>query len=155
VSGEPLTGAARVVWRGGLEQGSGALRLELGAGGELPLVWPGSAAFGPGATDPEELAAAAYAACFTMTLAYSLSRTGHPPTTIATEATVSFGVVDRARRIRSARLDLTVDAAGLSERELLDAAEVAGRHCPVSNTLRVAGVELDVRAQLAGGVGRA
>jgi lipoyl-dependent peroxiredoxin len=150
---EGLSGGARLVWDGSLEHGSGTLRLELGAGGELPVVWPESTAFGPGATSPEELAAAAYAACFTMTLAYSLARAGHPPTVITTDAMASFGVVARARMIRSAQLDVTVAAPGLSEPDLLEAADAAGRHCPVSNTLRAAGVVLDVRARLAGNAG--
>jgi len=42
-----------------------------------------------------------------------------------------------------------VQADGLGEPELTRAAELAGRYCPVSNTLRVGGVELDVAAHLA------
>jgi uncharacterized OsmC-like protein len=50
--------------------------------------------------------------------------------------------------IRRSQLDIAVDAEGLSEAELASAAELAGRYCPVSNTLRAAGVALDVRARL-------
>jgi uncharacterized OsmC-like protein len=51
--------------------------------------------------------------------------------------------------IRRSELDITVQADGLGESELTRAAELAGRYCPVSNTLRVGGVELDVAAHLA------
>jgi osmotically inducible protein OsmC len=148
VSDAVFAGGATVVWNGDLPRGSGGLRLERGAGGELPLVWPGSPEFGSGATTPEELAAAAYAACFTMTLAYSLARAGHAPRTIETAARTTFGLVNGSRRIRSAELELTVDAAGLGEQELGELAELAGRHCPVSNTLRAGGVLLEVQARL-------
>jgi lipoyl-dependent peroxiredoxin len=152
-SDEGLTGGALVVWTGDLKRGSGMLSFDLGAGGELPLTWPGSAAFGPGSTSPEELAAAAHAACFAMTLAYSLTRAGHAPHEITAAAKATFGVVGKARMIRRSRLELTVDAAGLSEAELGDATELAGVHCPVSNTLRAGGALLAVEARLAGEAG--
>jgi osmotically inducible protein OsmC len=148
---EVLGGGAVTVWNGDLKGGRGSLRFELGAGGELPLLWPGSSAYGPGATTPEELAAAAHAACMTMTLAHTLARERHTPRKIVTEATTSFGIAERVRMIRRSQLEITVDADGLSEAELDRAAELAGRYCPVSNTLRAAGVALDVRARLVPG----
>jgi osmotically inducible protein OsmC len=147
-TGEVLGGGAVTVWNGDLKSGRGSLRFEFGAGGELPLLWPGSSAYGPGATTPEELAAAAHAACMTMTLAHTLAREEHTPRKIVTEATTSFGIAEHVRMIRRSQLDITVDADGLSEAELDRAAELAGRYCPVSNTLRAAGVALDVRARL-------
>jgi lipoyl-dependent peroxiredoxin len=148
-SGGELHGGAAVVWNGDLRRGKGTLRLGLGAGGELPLLWPESSAYGPGATSPEELAAAAHAACFTMTLAHILARGGHPPRELATQAQATFGVVDGVRKIRRSQLEITVDADGLEEAELNRAAELSGRTCPVSNTLAAAGVELDVQVSLA------
>jgi osmotically inducible protein OsmC len=144
-----LEGGAVTVWNGDLRNGMGSLRFELGAGGELPLSWPGGSAYGPGATSPEELAAAAHAACLTMTLAHTLAREQHTPRKIATEAKVSFGVAAHSRVILRSRLEITVDADGLSEAELNRAAELAGRYCPVSNTFRAAGVALEVRARIA------
>jgi osmotically inducible protein OsmC len=145
---EVLGGAAVAVWNGDLKGGTGSLRFEQGAGGELPLLWPGSSAYGPGATTPEELAAAAHAACMTMTLAHTLAREQHTPRTIITEAATSFGIAADVRMIRRSQLDITVNVDGLSEAELHRAAELAGRYCPVSNTLRAAGVALDVRTRL-------
>jgi lipoyl-dependent peroxiredoxin len=148
-SGEVLEGGAEVVWNGDLKSGAGSLRLQLGAGGRLPLRWPGSPDFGPGATSPEELAAAAHAACFTMTLAHTLARQGHPPSQIIAEARATFGTTEGVRLIRRSRLNVTVAAEGVSELDLGPAAELAGRYCPVSNTLRVAGAQLDVEVRLA------
>ena len=143
-----LEGGAIVVWHDDLKDGEGSLRFGLGAGGELPLRWPGSPAYGPGATSPEELAAAAHAACFTMTLADTLVRRRHPAHEIAVEAKTTFGLDAGARMIRRSELEITVDADELSEAELEHATEIAGRYCPVSNTYRIAGAELDVRTHL-------
>src|SRR5690349_6034856 len=103
---EALEGAAVTVWNGDLRTGTGSLRFELGAGGELPLLWPGSSVYGPGATTPEELAAAAHAACMTMTLAHTLARERHIPRKIVTEATTTFGIAERVRMIRRSQLDI-------------------------------------------------
>lgn len=137
-----------VLWDGDLKTGRGTLRFDLGAGGELPLVWPGAPAYGPGATSPEELSAAAHAACFTMTLAHTLARERHPPKRVRTTGKVCFGVAADIRRIVRSQLEVTVQAEGLSAAELERAAELAGRYCPVSNTLRAAGVELGVTTRL-------
>jgi osmotically inducible protein OsmC len=157
-SREGQKGSALVVWSGDLKSGTGSLHFEQGAGGELPLLWPGSDAYGPGATTPEELTAAAHAACFTMTLAHTLARDGHRTRKItatahatfgvADQAHATFGVADHVRVIRRSELEVVVDADGLDESQLNQAAEIAGRYCPVSNTLRAGGVELDVAARL-------
>jgi lipoyl-dependent peroxiredoxin len=146
-TGEVLGGGAVAVWSGDLKGGTGSLRFEQGAGGELPLLWPGSSAYRPGVTTPEELAAAAHAACMTMTLAHTLAREQHTPRKIVTEAKTSFGIAANVRMILRSQLDITVAADSLSEAELDRAAELAGRYCPGSNTLRAAGAALDVRAR--------
>jgi osmotically inducible protein OsmC len=114
----------------------------------LPLRWPGSASYGPGATSPEELAAAAHAACFTMTLAHTLARRRHPARAIAAEAKTTFGAAAGVRMIRQSQLEITVDVDGVTKAELDHAAELAGRYCPVSNSFRIAGADIDVRAHL-------
>jgi osmotically inducible protein OsmC len=148
-SGALLHGGAVVVWSGDLKSGTGSLRFEHGAGGELALLWPGSDGYRLGATTPEELTAAAHAACFTMTLAHTLGRNGHSTRKITATARATFGIADHVRVIQRSQLRITVEADGLGELELTQAAELAGRYCPVSNTLRAGGVELDVAAQTA------
>jgi len=103
-SGAMLNGGAVVVWSGDLKSGTGRLRFESGAGGELALLWPGSDGYGPGATTPEELTAAAHAACFTMTLAYTLARNGHRTRKITATARATFGIADHVRVIQDSQL---------------------------------------------------
>jgi organic hydroperoxide reductase OsmC/OhrA len=83
-----------------------------------------------------------------MTLAHTLARSGHTPREISVTARATFGVVDRVRMIRRSRLEVSVDADDLGEPELSHAVELAGRYCPVSNTLRAGGVQLDVGSRL-------
>jgi uncharacterized OsmC-like protein len=81
-----------------------------------------------------------------------LARNGHSVRKITTDARATFGIAEHVRVIRRSQLEITVEADGLGEPELTQAAELAGRYCPVSNTLRVGGAELDVAAHLAASV---
>jgi lipoyl-dependent peroxiredoxin len=67
-------------WRGDLKDGAGTLRLGSGAF-EGKYSYKSRFKDGPG-TNPEELIAAAHAACFSMALAAALSQKGHAPTRI-------------------------------------------------------------------------
>jgi uncharacterized OsmC-like protein len=87
-----------------------------------------------------------------MTLAHTLARNGHNVGKITANARATFGIAEHVRVIRRSQLDITVKADGLGEPELTQAAELAGRYCPVSNTLRVGGVELDITAHLVAAV---
>ena len=83
-----------------------------------------------------------------MTLAHTLARDGHRTRKVTATAHATFGVADHVRVIRRSELEVTVDADGLVESQLSQSAEIAGRYCPVSNTLRAAVSELDVAARL-------
>jgi organic hydroperoxide reductase OsmC/OhrA len=83
-----------------------------------------------------------------MTLAYTLARQQRPARAIAAEAKTTFGAAAGVRLIRRSQLEITVDVEGVTEAELDHAAELAGRNCPVSNSLRIAGADLDVHAHL-------
>ena len=78
-------------WRGDLKNGAGTLKLGSGAF-EGRYSYNSRFEDGPG-TNPEELIAAAHAACFSMALSAALSQEGHAPTSIHTKATVDFGPV--------------------------------------------------------------
>jgi osmotically inducible protein OsmC len=78
------TSTANAVWEGGLRTGSGQFSAQSGA-------FQGRYSFGtrfggePG-TNPEELIAAAHAACISMALALGLEQAGTPPSRISTTA---------------------------------------------------------------------
>jgi osmotically inducible protein OsmC len=139
---------AEVSWQGSLIEGSGRIeRIGTGAFGPLDVTWAARAEDPTGATtSPEELIAAAHAACFSMALSGGLAKAGNAPERLATRASVTFvpgtGITKVALEVRGTVPGL--DAAGFRE-----AAEAAKDGCPVSQAL--AGVpEITVEATLEG-----
>ena len=138
---------AEVVWQGDLMNGGGTVStVTSGAFGPLDVSWPSRAEEPAGKTSPEELIAAAWAACYSMALAHGLAGGGHAPERLETSATVSFqageGIVKGALTVKATVPGL--DAAGFNE-----AAESAKVNCPVSKAL--AGIpEVSLDASLAG-----
>jgi osmotically inducible protein OsmC len=137
---------AEVTWRGSLVEGAGRIdSVTSGAIGGEQIGWKArSTDESGGSTSPEELIAAAHAACFSMSLASGLSKQGHEPAELSTSATVTFqpgeGIV---------KIALTVDGRvdGIDADAFRAAAETAKQNCPVSKAL--AGVpEITLEARL-------
>lgn len=137
---------AEAVWEGDLIHGSGKIgTVTSGAFGDLDVTWASRSEAPGGKTSPEELIAAAWAACFAMALSNVLAKAGHAPTRLETSATVTFqpgeGIVKGALAVRGT-------VPGLDEAGFVDAAEDAKKNCPVSQAL--AGVpEIALDAALA------
>jgi osmotically inducible protein OsmC len=140
--------AARVTWHGSLLEGAGSIdSTTSGAIGGLGVTWKSrSEDEHGGLTSPEELIAAAHAACFSMALSSGLAKAGTPADELDTSATVTFQPGEGITRIA-----LTVDGSvsGLDEDGFRAAAQTAKENCPVSKAL--AGVpEISLEARLAG-----
>ena len=137
---------AEVTWHGSLMEGAGTIdRVGSGAFGPLDVTWASRAEDPAGRTSPEELIAAAHAACFSMALSHALAQDGTPPDELKTSATVTFvpgtGITKIALTVRASVPGL--DDAGFGEK-----AEGAKANCPVSKAL--AGVpEITLDAALA------
>jgi lipoyl-dependent peroxiredoxin len=138
---------AEVTWQGDLMRGSGVIdRVGSGSFGPLDVTWASRTEEPGGRTSPEELIAAAHAACFSMALAHALAQAGNPPEQLSTSATVTF--VPGTGITRSA-LEVEAKVPGLDESAFRQAADEAKDGCPVSQALR-GNVELEVNARLAG-----
>ena len=145
---------AQVEWRGDLESGEGTIeRVGSGAFGPLAVSWAARTGDEASRTSPEELIAAAHAACFSMAFSGALAKQGTPPERLSVSATVTFvpgtgittSVIDVALILgptTPAPLAVPPDAADTP-------AEGAKEGCPVSKALR-GNVELSVTARLAG-----
>jgi lipoyl-dependent peroxiredoxin len=136
---------AGVKWHGGLTDGSGTItKTTTGAIGEQPVSWAArSEDPRAGFTSPEELIAAAHAACFSMALSAGLAKAGTPPDELATSATVTFQPGEGITQIA-----LTVEGIvpGMDEAAFREAAETAKANCPVSKALAgVPQITLDAR----------
>ena len=125
---------AKVRWQGSLLDGSGTIvSTTTGAIGEQPVSWAARSTDDTGGvTSPEELIAAAHAACFSMALASGLSKEGHEPDELQTSATVTFQPGEGITRIA-----LTVEGVvpGIDGVAFEEAAQAAKETCPVSKAL--------------------
>jgi lipoyl-dependent peroxiredoxin len=135
---------ADVTWNGSLLEGSGTIRSTTsGKLGEQKVSWPNRSEDNPDATSPEELIAAAHAACFSMALSNGLSKAGSPPDELNTSATVTFQPGEGITRIA-----LTVEGRvpGMDADAFRAAADDAKQNCPVSKALAgVPEISLDAR----------
>ncbi len=83
-------------------------------------------------TNPEELAAAAHAACFTMALSFALAGAGHNAGTLETKAAVTLDKDGDGFRISKSALTLTGTVQGISADEFARIAADAKANCPIS-----------------------
>jgi osmotically inducible protein OsmC len=123
---------ADATWNGDLIGGAGSVRPASGAFAEQPLTWRQRAESRESGTSPEELLAAAHAACFSMALSHGLAQAGHPPEQVETTARVSF---QAGQGITGVRLSVQGRVPGLDQQGFEQAAEEAKETCPVSKAL--------------------
>jgi osmotically inducible protein OsmC len=138
---------AEVTWKGSLLEGSGTLdSTTSGALGAQSVSWAArSTDETGGSTSPEELIAAAHAACFSMALSAGLSKAETPPDELKTTATVRFQPGEGITKIA---LTVRGSVPGIDSEGFVAAAEGAKVGCPVSKAL--AGVpEITLDAALA------
>lgn len=128
-------------WHGSLTEGSGRVTLESSGLGTFDVTWASRAEEPDGRTSPEELIAAAHAACFSMSLSSGLTKAGHPPTTLNTHAEVDF---QPGEGITGIRLRVSGDVPGLDADGFREAAEDAKVGCPVSKALAVVPITLTI-----------
>jgi len=86
-------------------------------------------------TNPEELIAAAHAACFSMALSAGLEKAGKPVTRVETTAACTLEMVEGAPKITKMELKVRGRVPGLDQAGFQQAAEEAKRGCPVSKAL--------------------
>jgi lipoyl-dependent peroxiredoxin len=138
---------AHVTWSGSLMEGSGTITsVESGAFGPLDVTWAARAQDdSAGLTSPEELIAAAHAACFSMALSHGLAQAGTPPDKLDVDATLTFVP---GTGITKVALAVHGEVPGLDAGAFAEAAETAKDNCPVSKAL-AAVPEITVEASLA------
>ena len=138
----PAKGTAE--WQGDLKGGTGTFT----AGDSISGGYTFKSRFedGPG-SNPEQLIAAAHAACFSMALSGALARSGTPPDHVHVSATVTFDKVDDAWTVTRSELDVVGTVPGLDEAAFEAAADNAKTNCPISRAL-AGNVELSVTATL-------
>lgn len=142
------TRKASAEWTGGLKGRSGSYDGESGTLG-------GSYSFGSrfengSGSNPEELLAAAEAACFSMALAAALEGNGTPARSVQTDAACTIEKVGDDFKITRMRLTVRAEVAGVEEQTFRELAEKTKSGCPVSKALG-GNVDLDLTAELVSG----
>jgi osmotically inducible protein OsmC len=135
---------ATATWAGSVARGSGELSSPSLVLRNVPFSLAGRTASEAEQTSPEELLAAAHAACFAMALSARLTHRHAPPERLTVTATCALDEVDGFNRIVAG--DLAVDVVGpaLAQGELEGALKEADERCPFSALLRDAGATVTV-----------
>ncbi|CAN5602218.1 OsmC family protein [soil metagenome] len=132
---------ADATWNGALRDGSGSFKTQSGA---VEGAYSFSTRFEDGSgTNPEELIAAAHAACFSMALANELGSAGHVPESVTTTAKVHLEKDDSGFSIPKIELITRATVTGLEDAEFQEIATATSKACPVSKVLAAAEITLD------------
>lgn len=138
---------ANAVWEGNLTEGRGRVQVASGALPEFPVTWAARTEQSDGKTSPEELIAAAEAACFSMALSNDLAKQGHTPERVSVSATCTLDRIDGKLKVTTMDLDVTGRVQGIDEEAFRAAAENTAKNCPVSGAL-TGNVDIRVQATL-------
>lgn len=139
---------ATSIWEGTVAEGAGRVTVASGAFPEQEITLKRRTDGGSGTTSPEELIAAAHAACYSMALAGALTRNGTPPGRLEATAEVSLERVEGKLKITAIDLSVRGAVPGVDAAAFQEIAKTAEQNCPVSNALR-GSVEIRLRAELA------
>ena len=134
-------------WNGNLTEGRGVVSASTSkAFTDLPVTWASRIESPDGRTSPEELVAAAHAACFSMALSGDLNRNGTPPDELRVSAEVSFDKLEKWTVTGSA-ITVRGRVPGIDADRFREIAEGTKDNCPISRALK-GNVELSVEAIL-------
>jgi osmotically inducible protein OsmC len=135
--------SANAGWKGGLKDGKGTVSTGTGVLSNVPYTFKTRFENEKG-TNPEELVAAAHAACFSMALSLFMANEGLTPESIDTTATVSFDNVNGAWTVTSSHLETKVKSPNADPAKFQKAAEGAKAGCPISRLLNTS-ISLDAK----------
>lgn len=139
------TRKATAAWEGDLQSGRGTLNAETGAasGG-----YSFSSRFEQGAgSNPEELLAAAHAACYAMALSGRLSRSGKKPEKLTASAACTIEKVGEGFKVTKMHLTVEARVPTMADDEFQQAAAAARDACPISGVMK-GNVEVTLEAKL-------
>jgi osmotically inducible protein OsmC len=136
---------ASAVWKGGLKDGKGTVSASSGVLSNTPYSFTTRFENTPG-TNPEELIAAAHAACFSMALSAQLGNANLTAESINTTATLTLEKLDAGWAITTIQLDVTARVPKGDNAAFQKAAEAAKSGCPVSKVLK-ADIKMNARLE--------
>lgn len=102
----------------------------------MSVSWAARSGAASGLTTPEELLAAAHAACYAMALSGGLGRMKKPPQRLQVSATATFDKVGEGWKVTTMELSVIGKVPGISATEFEAAAKAAAEGCPISGALK-------------------
>jgi lipoyl-dependent peroxiredoxin len=134
-----------VNWEGSLMEGKGQAKAGTGAF-TLPVSFPQRIGDPGGVTSPEELVAAAHAACYAMALNGTIGRKGGKARRTKVTATVVADKTDAGITLTTSKLKAVAEGLeGIPKEQFAEVAREAEGRCPISNALRGT-MKIDVEA---------
>src|SRR5437870_3387082 len=130
LEGPEMNRKASAQWQGDLKTGKGTVSTESGVLQNTAYSFSTRFENGKG-TNPEELAAAAHAGCFTMALSAELGKANLVATSLRTTCTVTLDKVDGGWGITESHLEVVAKIPGASQEAFRKAAETAETGCPI------------------------
>jgi lipoyl-dependent peroxiredoxin len=144
------TRTARARWEGTLTEGRGHVSTESsGVVREAPVTWAARTEEPDGMTSPEELLAAAHAACYAMAFSNVLAKAGTPASSLDVTATATFAPKEEGGyHVSTMDLRVVGDVPGMDAAAFEQAAREGETGCPISNAIR-GNVDIRLEAELA------
>jgi osmotically inducible protein OsmC len=145
-----VVSSATATWQGDLTSGSGEVSSNTSEHlRSLPVTWAARTEDPQGRTTPEELLAAAHAACFSMAFSNGLAKAGTTAERLEVTAEVTFDKADAGWGVKSSHITVRGTVPGTNPEDFRQAAEAAKDGCPISKAL-AGNVALSVEATLDG-----
>ncbi len=138
--------SASATWTGTVKEGQGQISATSSVLSNTPYSFATRFENQSG-TNPEELIAAAHAACYSMALTLTLSEKGYQPQQVQTQATCTIESQNGGFKITTMQLETQGDISGIDAETFNQIAQEAEQICPVSNALR-GSVTINLKASL-------
>jgi osmotically inducible protein OsmC len=123
-------------WSGDLLSGGGAVSAETsGIFADQAITWRARTEASEGKTSPEELLAAAHAACFSMALSHQLAQAGHAPERVDVTVEVGADKTDSGWTVQSSHISVRASVPGADAALFQEKAEAAKAGCPISKAI--------------------
>lgn len=139
---------ASATWEGDLFTGKGAVTLDSARGAAMDVSWAARAENPVGQTSPEELVAAAHAACYSMAFSNFLAKNGTPAAKLVTTSVVSFEKGAEGFSVTRSALTVRGEVPGIDAETFANLAKEAKEGCPISRAL-AGNVDITLDATLA------
>jgi lipoyl-dependent peroxiredoxin len=144
------TRRATATWSGDLASGRGTVSAATtGIFRDQPTSWASRTGEPEGVTSPEELLAAAHAACFSMACSNILAKVGTPPTRLEVEVSIGADKLEAGFTVTNADIVVRATVPGATQESFAAAANEAKDGCPISRALK-GNVAMTVEATLEG-----